>query len=281
MSENLTTSDKLIRIYLKEISKIPLLTPEEEIKLACKAKRRDRKALDGLTRANLRLVVSIAKRYANIGLAMLDLIEEGNLGLMKAVNRYDPKKGYRFSTYAAWWIRQAIIRALSEQGKTIRTPVYMAEVISQWRKVNAHLIQKLGRLPTAKEIAKEMKIPLKKAKIIGALLLRPASLNVPLDNDGRSEIMDLVEDESINSPFDEVNNIIRQERVSEILNMVTEKERKMLCLRFGLNGYRPHTLEEMAKRFRITRERVRQIMVVAMKKLRKALLLKNLTYGEF
>lgn len=281
MAESSQGGNKLIKLYLKEINDIPLLEHEEVIKLARKAQRNNKKAMDQLIKSNLRLVVSIAKKYSYLGLPLLDLIEEGNLGLMKAVGKFDPKKGYRFSTYASWWIRQAIVRALPDQGKTIRIPVYMVEIVSQWNRVKDKLVQKLGRTPLTKEIAKEMKISLKKAKKIEELLPQPGSLNVPLDGDGRAEVIDLIEDEKSSSPFDEVSNIIRQERVSEIMNILSEKEREILSLRFGLNNNKAHTLEETAAKFSITRERVRQIMVIAMKKLRKNLVLNNFSFGEF
>ncbi|MCK4423864.1 MAG: RNA polymerase sigma factor RpoD/SigA, partial [Candidatus Omnitrophica bacterium] len=271
MAESSQGGNKLIKLYLKEINDIPLLEHEEVIKLARKAQRNNKKAMDQLIKSNLRLVVSIAKKYSYLGLPLLDLIEEGNLGLMKAVGKFDPKKGYRFSTYASWWIRQAIVRALPDQGKTIRIPVYMVEIVSQWNRVKDKLVQKLGRTPLTKEIAKEMKISLKKAKKIEELLPQPGSLNVPLDGEGRAEVIDLIEDEKSSSPFDEVSNIIRQERVSEIMNILSEKEREILSLRFGLNNNKTHTLEETAAKFSITRERVRQIMVIAMKKLKKNL----------
>ena len=281
MAESSQGGNKLIKLYLKEINDIPLLEHEEVIKLARKAQRNNKKAMDQLIKSNLRLVVSIAKKYSYLGLPLLDLIEEGNLGLMKAVGKFDPKKGYRFSTYASWWIRQAIVRALPDQGKTIRIPVYMVEIVSQWNRVKDKLVQKLGRTPLTKEIAKEMKISLKKAKKIEELLPQPGSLNVPLDGEGRAEVIDLIEDEKSSSPFDEVSNIIRQERVSEIMNILSEKEREILSLRFGLNNNKTHTLEETAAKFSITRERVRQIMVIAMKKLKKNLVLNNFSFGEF
>ena len=281
MAESSQGGNKLIKLYLKEINDIPLLEHEEVIKLARKAQRNNKKAMDQLIKSNLRLVVSIAKKYSYLGLPLLDLIEEGNLGLMKAVGKFDPGKGYRFSTYASWWIRQAVVRALPDQGKTIRIPVYMVEIVSQWNRIKDKLVQKLGRTPLTKEIAKEMKISLKKAKKIEELLPQPGSLNVPLDGDARAEVIDLIEDEKSSSPFDEVSNIIRQERVSEIMNILSEKERKILSLRFGLNNNKAHTLEETAAKFSITRERVRQIMVIAMKKLRKNLVLNNFSFGEF
>ncbi len=266
------TLDKTpMKIYLQQIEHIPLLTPEEEVSLA--------KAIDGesieskaartkMIRSNLRLVISIAKRYANIGLPFSDLVEEGNIGLMRAVDKFDYKKGYRFSTYASWWIKQAIMRALSNQGKMIRVPVYMYDIISKWRKVRDGLTQKLGREPSRKEISDAMDIPIRKVKEIERVALQPSSLNMPVSLDGSAEIMDLVEDENATRATENIQDLFTSERIDKLLGMVDEREREILVLRFGLRGDEPKTLEDTAKKFNITRERVRQIEVAALAKIR-------------
>lgn len=224
-----------------------------------------------MIRSNLRLVISISKRYTNMGLSFSDLVEEGNIGLMRAVEKFNPKRGYRFSTYASWWIKQALMRALSNQGKTIRIPVYMYDTISRWRKVRDGLTQKLNRIPTRKEIAKVMQIPVEKVKEIENIAGRPGSLNAPVSLDSNVELIDIIEDDSAHSPEKEMGEMVRDERIHEILKTLDERERKILVLRFGLQGEESHTLEEVAKHFGITRERIRQIEASALKKIRTGL----------
>ena len=260
-----------MKIYLKQIERIPLLTPEEEISIAEKVQSKTRGAEEArhrMIRSNLRLVISIAKRYTNMGLTFSDLVEEGNIGLMRAVDKFNPKRGYRFSTYASWWIKQAIMRALSNQGKTIRIPVYVYDLISKWRKVRESLIQKFNRIPTRKEIAKIMQVPVEKIKEIEGIAGRPGSLNAPVSLDSTAELIDLIEDENIPSQEKEIGELLRDERIEQILHTLDERERKILVLRFGLQGGEPHTLEEVAQEFGITRERIRQIEVSALKKIR-------------
>jgi len=260
-----------MKIYLKQIEHIPLLTPEQEIEIAEKIQSKGRGSVAArhrMIRSNLRLVISIAKRYTNMGLTLSDLVEEGNIGLMRAVEKFNPKRGYRFSTYASWWIKQAIMRALSNQGKTIRIPVYVYDMISKWRKVRDGLMQKLNRIPTRKEIAKVMEVPVEKIKEIENIAGRPGSLNAPVSLDSTVELIDLIEDDVAHSPERTMGELLRSERILEILKTLEERERKILVLRFGLEGEDAHTLEEVAKRFGITRERIRQIEVVALKKIR-------------
>jgi RNA polymerase sigma factor (sigma-70 family) len=221
-----------------------------------------------MIRSNLRLVINIAKRYKYFGVSISDLIEEGNLGLMKAVSKFDPKKGYRFSTYASWWIKQYITRAIANQGKTIRIPVYMAEIITRWRKVTEQLAHKLGRTANIKEVAKKMNMSVSKVQQINEIASKASSLDAPIGEDGSGQFMDLIEDERMISPTDELAKVLRKERVDALLNLISDREREILNLRFGLKDGTSHTLGETAKRFGITRERVRQIENAAMKKLK-------------
>ena len=260
-----------MKIYLKQIEHIPLLTPAEEIELGEKVQAKGRGAQEArhrMIRSNLCLVISIAKRYANMGLTFSDLVEEGNIGLMRAVEKFNPKRGYRFSTYASWWIKQAIMRALSNQGKTIRIPVYVYDMISRWRKVRDGLTQKLDRIPTRREIADVMQVPVQKVKEIENIVGRPGSLNAPVSLDSTAELIDLIQDDAAHSPEKELSDVLRDERIHEILNTLDERERKIIVLRFGLEGQDPHTLEEVANEFGITRERIRQIEVTALEKIR-------------
>lgn len=260
-----------MKIYLTQIENIPLLTPEEEISLAEHVQAGDEeapKARERMIRSNLRLVISIAKRYSNMGLAFSDLVEEGNIGLMRAVEKFNPQRGYRFSTYASWWIKQAIMRALSNQGKTIRIPVYMYDIISKWRRVRDGLMQKLSRVPTRKEIAKIMQVPVNKIKEIENIAGRPSSLNAPVSLDGTAELIDLIEDDSSHSPDANMAELLKNERIRAILNRLDERERRILVLRFGLDDDETRTLEEVAQEFGITRERVRQIEAASLKKIR-------------
>lgn len=263
-----------MKIYLQQIEHIPLLTPEEEISLGGKVQSKARgwaEARAHMIRSNLRLVISIAKRYTNMGLAFADLVEEGNVGLMRAVEKFNPKRGYRFSTYGSWWIKQAIMRALSNQGKTIRIPVYMYDIISKWRKVRDGLTQKLGRIPTRKEIAKILELPIHKIQEIENIAGRPGSLNAPVSLDSTAEMIDLIQDDASHSPEQQMGETFRNQRIHEILKTLDERERKILVLRFGLEGGEAHTLEEVAKKFDITRERIRQIEVTALQKTRERL----------
>jgi RNA polymerase primary sigma factor len=263
-----------MKIYLKQIEHIPLLTPKQEIDLATQVQAAGAEAEGArhhMIRSNLRLVISIAKRYSNMGLAFSDLVEEGNIGLMRAVEKFNPERGYRFSTYASWWIKQAIMRALSNQGKTIRIPVYMYDVISKWRKVRDGLMQKLNRVPTRKEIAKLMQVPVQKIKEIENIAGRPSSLNAPVSLDGTAELIDLIQDDSSHAPDVQIGEMLKNERLQALLDKLDDRERRILTLRFGLGSEETHTLEEVAQEFGITRERVRQIEASSLKKV-KALL---------
>lgn len=270
-----STLDKTpMRIYLNQIEKIPLLRPEEEIELARTMTHGgipSRDARERMIRSNLRLVISIAKRYTNIGLPFSDLVEEGNIGLMRAVDKFNYRRGYRFSTYASWWIKQAIMRALSNQGKTIRVPVYMFDTLSKFRKIRDGLVQQLSRIPTDKEIADAMSIPVEKIKELERIASQPGSLHAPVSLDGSAEMMDLIQDEKASSPMENVEGFFEGERIDQILNYVDERERQILILRFGLKGGEPHTLEDTAKQFSVTRERIRQIEMAAIKKIREIL----------
>lgn len=271
-----------IKLYLRAVKDTALLTPEEEILLARKIKRGNAHARKRMIQANLRLVVNIAKRYSRIGVPMMDLIEEGNLGLMKAVKKYNPNKGYRFSTYAAWWIKQYITRAIANQGKTIRIPVYMTEIINRWKRVTEQLTQKYGRKPKIKEVAKIMKLPIKKIREISETATKISSLDAPIGgDDGTGQFIDLIEDESTTTPTDNVTDTFRRERVEELLQRMNDRERKILDLRFGLSDGVTHTLGDTAKMFGITRERVRQIESAALEKLRTFIIQQTGGLGEY
>jgi RNA polymerase primary sigma factor len=259
-----------IRTYLRDIKPIPLLTAKQEIELAKKIKKGDTKAKRQMTLSNLRLVINIAKRYAHLGVPLLDLIEEGNLGLMKAVTKYNPKKGFRFSTYGAWWIRQYITRAIANQGKTVRIPVYMTELISKFKRVTEELTQKLGRKPSARELARRMRLPIERIERLQELVTasQATSLETPVGEEGETEMIDLLEDESGHSPQEDITQFLQHERIQALLNKMNERERRVLVLRYGLDDGISRTLGETAKFFGITRERVRQIEVAAMRKLR-------------
>lgn len=261
-----------IRLYLKDIKNLPLLTPEEEIYLANRIKKGDRLARARMIQSNLRLVINIAKRYSHLGVYMLDLIEEGNLGLMKAVEKFNPKKGYRFSTYAAWWIRQYISRAIANQGKTVRMPVYIIELLMRFKKVTDHLTNQYKRKPKLDEIAKRMRLPIKRVKQLNKMVSGISSLNAPVGEEGSTEFMDLIEDENMITAVDGLSNFLTQERIKGLLEKMSEREQKILSLRFGLKDGVPHTLRDTAKHFGITRERVRQIESVAMRKMRELML---------
>jgi len=259
-----------LRIYLKEIRKTPLLTAQEEIDLSKRIKKGDERARAKMIRANLRLVINIAKRYMYLGIPFLDLIEEGNLGLMKAVDRFNPRKGWRFSTYGAWWIRQSITRSISEQGKMIRVPVYMNELISKWKKTKEQLSQKTKRMPGDDEIAKRLKLSQdKKNQIAFWLSASTSSLDAPVSDDSESQVKDLIEDENAVTPDAQIEGLLNKEKVDSLLEMMSDREREILDMRFGLADGQTRTLAEVAKKFKISRERVRQIEELALKRLRK------------
>ena len=257
-----------IRLYLKDIKDLPLLTAAEEIELAKRIKKGDKHARQRMIQSNLRLVINIAKKYSYLGVPMLDLIEEGNLGLMKAVEKYNHKKGYRFSTYAAWWIKQYITRAIANQGKTVRIPVYVIELLMRFKKVTGQLSHKFKRKPRLNEIAKKMKMPMSRVRHLNKMANTVSSLNAPVDESGSTEFMDLIEDEKVAKDVDELSNFLLHERIKDLLHKMSPRERKILSLRFGLKDGVKHTLRETAQNFGITRERVRQIESVAMRKLR-------------
>lgn len=266
-------SDDSVRMYLREIGKIPLLTPEEESELSKKATAGDRKAKDRMAEANMRLVVSIAKRYSGRGLDLLDLIQEGNTGLLRAVDKFDPEKGFKFSTYATWWIRQAITRAIADQARTIRIPVHMVETINKLMRTQRRLTQELNREPTNEELAKEMDMEVEKIEHIMKIKQDITSLDAGIgrdDNDGEeSTLGDFIEDEDTASPEESASSQLLKEQVREILGSLSDRERKILEMRFGLNGTKSHTLEEVGLEFAVTRERIRQIEAKALLKLRK------------
>lgn len=261
--------DDAVRLYLREIGKIPLLTPEEEVELAKRFKEdNDQSAREKLINSNLRLVVSIAKKYIGRGLSFLDLIQEGNLGLMRAVEKFDYRKGYKFSTYATWWIRQAITRAIADQARTIRIPVHMIETINKLVKHSRQLLQELGREPTIEEIAERMDMPPEKIEEIIKTAQEPISLETPVGEEEDSRLGDLIEDTTMVAPADTASQHLLSEDIQEILEGLSPREREILVLRFGLGGERPHTLEEVGKMFNVTRERIRQIEAKALRKLR-------------
>ena len=261
-----------MRLYLREIGRVPLLTPEEEMELAEKAKNGDKKAKDKLAESNMRLVVSVAKRYSGRGLDFLDLIQEGNTGLLRAVEKFDPDKGFKFSTYATWWIRQAITRAIADQARTIRIPVHMVETINKVLRVTRKLTQELNREPTVEEIAKEMKMEPEKVDYVMKIKQDIASLDASVGRDSDDEdsvLGDFVEDEERITPEDAAANQILKEKLAGILSTLSEREQKIVKMRFGIGGGKPHTLEEVGNEFSVTRERIRQIEAKALSKLRK------------
>jgi len=260
--------DDPVRMYLKEIGKIPLLTAEEEVELAKRMEAGDEEAKKRLAEANLRLVVSIAKRYVGRGMLFLDLIQEGNLGLMKAVEKFDYKKGFKFSTYATWWIRQAITRAIADQARTIRIPVHMVETINKLVRVQRQLVQELGRDPTPEEIAKEMDMEVEKVRDIMKIAQEPVSLETPIGEEEDSHLGDFIEDDSVLAPQDAATFTMLREQLIGVLDSLTPREQKVLRLRFGLDDGRARTLEEVGKEFDVTRERIRQIEAKALRKLR-------------
>ena len=257
-----------VRMYLKEIGKVSLLTADEEIELAKRMEQGDEEAKKRLAEANLRLVVSIAKRYVGRGMLFLDLIQEGNLGLIKAVEKFDYRKGYKFSTYATWWIRQAITRAIADQARTIRIPVHMVETINKLIRVSRQLLQELGREPTPEEIAEEMKMPVDHVREILKISQEPVSLETPIGEEEDSHLGDFIQDDNVPVPADAAAFTLLKEQLIEVLGTLTEREQKVLRLRFGLDDGRARTLEEVGKEFNVTRERIRQIEAKALRKLR-------------
>ena len=257
-----------VRMYLKEIGKVPLLSAEEEIELAKRMELGDQEAKKRLAEANLRLVVSIAKRYVGRGMLFLDLIQEGNLGLIKAVEKFDYRKGYKFSTYATWWIRQAITRAIADQARTIRIPVHMVETINKLIRVSRQLLQELGREPTPEEIAAEMNMPVERVREILKISQEPVSLETPIGEEEDSHLGDFIQDDNVPVPADAAAFTLLKEQLEEVLGTLTEREQKVLTLRFGLEDGRARTLEEVGKEFNVTRERIGQIEAKALRKLR-------------
>jgi len=261
-------TDDPVRMYLKEIGKVSLLTADEERELAIRMEQGDEEAKKKLCESNLRLVVSIAKRYLNRGLSFLDLIQEGNLGLIKAVDKFDYTKGYKFSTYATWWIRQAITRSIADQARTIRIPVHMVETINKLIRISRQLLQEYGREPTSEEIAKEMGITVEKVREIKKISQDPVSLETPIGEEEDSHLGDFIPDDDVPAPVDAAAYSMLKEQLMEVLDTLSDREKKVLMLRFGLEDGRPRTLEEVGKEFNVTRERIRQIEAKALRKLR-------------
>lgn len=266
-----TDHDSTLKLYLREISKTPLLTAEEEVKLAAKIKRGDKKARAHMIQANLRLVVKIAQDYSNYGLPVSDLISEGNIGLMKAVERFDPKKGGKLSTYAAWWIKQSIKRALANQSKTIRLPVHMVDKIAKMRRISAMLAEALGREPTDEEICEEIGLPRRKLAMLKQASQRPTSLDEPINDGEATRYSEIIGDERAENPLESLTDRNLQDELGELLEVLDQRERQIIGERFGLNGQKPMTLEEVGLEFGVTRERIRQLQNIALTKMRKAL----------
>ncbi|MBR5540146.1 MAG: RNA polymerase sigma factor RpoD [Clostridia bacterium] len=262
------STDDPVKVYLKEIGRVPLLSPEEEIELSIKIAEGSEYAKKRLSEANLRLVVSIAKRYVGRGMQFLDLIQEGNLGLIKAVEKFDYTKGFKFSTYATWWIRQAITRAIADQARTIRIPVHMVETINKVKKVSSQLLHKNGHEPTAEEIAVELDMPAEKVREIMRVAQEPVSLETPIGEEEDSHLGDFIPDDDAPAPADAASRMLLREQLRDVLGTLTKREARVLSLRFGLEDGRPRTLEEVGKEFDVTRERIRQIEAKALRKLR-------------
>ena len=260
--------DDPVKVYLKEIGRVPLLSAEEEVELAIRMSEGDVAAKKRLSEANLRLVVSIAKRYVGRGMQFLDLIQEGNLGLIKAVEKFDHTKGFKFSTYATWWIRQAITRAIADQARTIRIPVHMVETINKVKKVNSQLLHENGHEPTNEQIAEKLEMPVEKVREIMRVAQEPVSLETPIGEEEDSHLGDFIPDEDAPAPSDVASHTMLKEQLAEVLSTLTPREEKVLRLRFGLEDGRSRTLEEVGKEFNVTRERIRQIEVKALRKLR-------------
>lgn len=261
--------DTAIKLYLREIGKVPLLTPEEEIKLAARIKKGDKQAREHMIKANLRLVVKIARDYEGIGLPLLDLISEGNIGLMKAVERFDPSKGGKLSTYGSWWIKQSIKRALANQSKTIRLPVHLVDKISRMRRTAMKLQEELGREPTDEELAEELEISPSRVRMMQRASIRPASLDAPIGNDDSNNFSEIVQDENATSPYEDLEEKTVTDMLRDIVQTLDPRERTILNARFGLDGGPEQTLEEVGHKFGVTRERIRQIQNIALRKLRK------------
>lgn len=260
--------DDTVRMYLREIGRHPLLSGEEEVSLAKRVKRGEIRAKHKLVNSNLRLVVSIAKKYTGRGMLFLDLVQEGNLGLIRAVEKFDHRKGYKFSTYATWWIRQAITRAIADQARTIRIPVHMVETINRLRKISRQLLQKLGRKPTEKEIARRARISIEKVREIIKVSQVPLSLEMPVGDEESSRLGDFVEDAGVQAPEEVVTQGLLRDDLEEVMKALTDRERQVLKMRFGLDDGHPRTLEEVGREFRVTRERIRQIEAKALRKLK-------------
>lgn len=257
-----------IKAYLKDVRPIPLLTPAEEIDLSRKLRKGDMKARDKMIRSNLRLVISIAKRYVNLGVPLSDLIEEGNIGLMKSVEKFDPERGFRFSTYAAWWIKQGVSRAIIDQGKMIRVPVYMNEEILKYKKMVEKLTHKLKRNPRIGEVAKKMRVPVDRIRELEKSITKISSLDAPIGESGEGQIKDIIEDTNIASPDAQLEKFFNKERALEFLNILNDRERKIIELRYGLADGEAHTLAQIAKVLNVSRERIRQIEAATIKKIR-------------
>jgi RNA polymerase primary sigma factor len=268
---NYEDSDSGFQLYLRQIAQYPLLTPAQEITLAAKIKKGNKAAETEMIRANLRLVVKIARDYANLGLPLLDLISEGNIGLMKAVERFDPAKGGKLSTYGSWWIKQSIKRALANQGKTIRLPVHLVDKIAKIRRVGAGLSDELGREATDEEIAEEVGMDAGKVTMLKQAAIRPASLDAPVGDDDSTEFGEMVGDVAAVDPFENLSDKNMQMEIGDLLTQLDERERKIIGARFGLDGNDPITLEEVGVKFGVTRERIRQLQNIALSKMRKAL----------
>ena len=257
-----------VRMYLKEIGRIPLLSSEEEIELAKRMEMGDEEAKKKLSEANLRLTVSIAKRYSGRGMQFLDLIQEGNLGLIKAVEKFDYRKGYKFSTYATWWIRQSITRAIADQARTIRIPVHMVETMNRVNRTSRRLLQEYGREPTPEEIAVTMNLPVERILEVSKISQEPVSLETPIGEEEDSHLGDFIQDEHVSVPSEEAAHTLLREQLEEVMDTLSDREQKVLALRFGLEDGKPHTLEEVGRDFQVTRERIRQIEAKALRKLR-------------
>jgi RNA polymerase primary sigma factor len=264
-------SENGIKIYLREIGQIPLLTPKDEVRLAARIKKGDKQARAQMIKATLRLVVKIAHDYSNFGLPLLDLISEGNIGLMKAVERFDPKKGGKLSTYAAWWIKQSIKRALANQAKTIRLPVHLVDKISKMKRAGHKLSERLGREPTDQELADVLGMTRAKVAQLRTISIRPASLDAPIGDDDATEFSEIVGDDAALTPFELLRDKTLRQEVRDILEELEPREAEILTLRFGLDGNKPKTLEEVGRKFKVTRERVRQIQNIALTKLRRVM----------
>jgi RNA polymerase primary sigma factor len=264
-------SDSGFKIYLREIGQTPLLTPEQEVQLAARIKKGDKEARSQMIRANLRLVVKIAHDYGNLGLPLLDLVSEGNIGLMKAVERFDPAKGGKLSTYAAWWIKQSIKRALANQSKTIRLPVHLVDKIAKIRRVSLSMSEELGREPTDQELADEVGLSAAKLSQLRTVSIRPASLDAPMNDEDGTEFGEIVGDDNAVDPAENLSDKNLQEEIADLLRVLDDRERKIIMSRFGLDGGNSRTLEEVGEKFGVTRERIRQLQNIALAKLRRAL----------